>query len=473
MGQSLVGGLVQKTSYSLTMNYVLLTLLLKSVLANVRETDKVCGAQEVCLQKEECSSFTEKLDRLNKIENKKSSEYSKLRRELQTSICNKKEKAVCCKKENPCEASNTCIARSDCPYANDQLKEYKRFEKQNKKDTANAILQELRNRVCNTEERLICCPPPKTPESDYLPALGSCGLSTSPPSNIVGGTKTRPGDFPFAALLGYVVHRKLGRLPGQTRRVTRREIQWTCGGTLINQWYVLTAAHCQGNTAETRISRIRLGDWSVEGFGGERDDGNLPLEQDFDIQEDDFKAHEDYLTVYENGHKNTVNDIALVKLPRPAILNEGVQMACLPFKPLEIQDYLKIRDLIPGLVGRNSTVIGWGKTDVDQLESFGGLGSRVLLKLQVPILSMEQCSAKSNRFTPRETQICAGGDKGKDSCRGDSGGGLFIQESEQNKNTPWYLMGIVSFGSKECGNGRPGIYTRVSSFIPWIVNNLK
>merc|ERR1719341_1867637 len=61
----------------------------------------------------------------------------------------------------------------------------------------------------------------------------------------------------------------------------------------------------------------------------------------------------------------------------------------------------------------------------------------------------------------------------KDSCRGDSGGGLFVQKSKKDKNTPWYLVGIVSFGSRNCGNGRPGIYTRVTSFIPWIVNNLK
>ena len=73
----------------------------------------------------------------------------------------------------------------------------------------------------------------------------------------------------------------------------------------------------------------------------------------------------------------------------------------------------------------------------------------------------------------RESQICAGGIKGQDSCRGDSGSGLYIQQSVEDQNTPRYLIGIVSFGSKDCGNGRPGVYTRVSSFIPWIVKNLK
>ena len=80
------------------------------------------------------------------------------------------------------------------------------------------------------------------------------------------------------------------------------------------------------------------------------------------------------------------------------------------------------------------------------------------------------CSAKGHDVNLKKSQICAGGVPGEDSCRGDSGGGLFIQKK---KNSPWYLLGIVSFGSRNCGNGRPAIYTRVSSFIPWIVKNLK
>merc|ERR1711874_645548 len=136
-----------------------------------------------------------------------------------------------------------------------------------------------------------------------------------------------------------------------------------------------------------------------------------------------------------------------------------------PFQPEEIQSYLGIENLISGLVGREPTVVGWGRTNADQLATFDGLSSKAQQKLQVPILSLSECSAMLTTLNLRESQVCAGGVAGQDSCRGDSGGGLFIQDKKdkKDKDTPWYLVGIVSFGSRNCGNGRPGIYTRVSS----------
>lgn len=64
-------------------------------------------------------------------------------------------------------------------------------------------------------------------------------------------------------------------------------------------------------------------------------------------------------------------------------------------------------------------------------------------------------------------QLCAGGEKNKNACRGDSGGPLMY--SEGNK---WTLTGIVSFGPALCGkigfNGEPAVYTRVAGYIQWI-----
>ena len=53
-------------------------------------------------------------------------------------------------------------------------------------------------------------------------------------SNILGGSITKLGEITFMALLGY--EKLPGRLPGQ--------IFYTCGASIINKWYVLTAAHC-------------------------------------------------------------------------------------------------------------------------------------------------------------------------------------------------------------------------------------
>jgi len=38
---------------------------------------------------------------------------------------------------------------------------------------------------------------------------------------------------------------------------------------------------------------------------------------------------------------------------------------------------------------------------------------------------------------------------------------------------PWYLIGVVSFGDARCGNGKPGVYTRVEHYIGWIRSNLR
>uniref|UniRef100_A0A674K8A4 Peptidase S1 domain-containing protein n=1 Tax=Terrapene triunguis TaxID=2587831 RepID=A0A674K8A4_9SAUR len=92
--------------------------------------------------------------------------------------------------------------------------------------------------------------------------------------------------------------------------------------------------------------------------------------------------------------------------------------------------------------------------------------SRTLLQGMVPLLPREDCEARyGGKFTNH--MICAGNlseDKRVDSCQGDSGGPLMCQRSTGH----WVILGIISWGYG-CGRkDSPGVYTKVSKFVPWI-----
>ena len=93
-------------------------------------------------------------------------------------------------------------------------------------------------------------------------------------------------------------------------------------------------------------------------------------------------------------------------------------------------------------------------------------------------MSNKNCESQS--LTTTENQICAGGEIGKGSCKGDSGGGLFygnrlvedsFTETDQEAR-PWFLLGIVSYGNPTCGIGKPEVYTKVSQYVDWIKKNI-
>lgn len=114
--------------------------------------------------------------------------------------------------------------------------------------------------------------------------------------------------------------------------------------------------------------------------------------------------------------------------------------------------------------GQKLQIAGWGHTADNK--NF----SSTKHQLFVATLSKEQC-AKKFQVTLSDTQICAGGDTGKDSCNGDSGGPLMDLLTDDF--LPSYIKGVKSFGGR-CGvQGWPGVYTRVSSYVSWIRESVR
>lgn len=128
------------------------------------------------------------------------------------------------------------------------------------------------------------------------------------------------------------------------------------------------------------------------------------------------------------------------------------------------------RQLITDYEGSRAEVAGFGIFDMKRK-----LGSDILLTLSVPIINNEQCAATYNNIADiGNTQICAGGKVGEDSCNGDSGGPLMNIESVDGKPPAYYILGVVSFGATICGSTpQPGIYTKISSYIEWILDSIQ
>lgn len=102
--------------------------------------------------------------------------------------------------------------------------------------------------------------------------------------------------------------------------------------------------------------------------------------------------------------------------------------------------------------------------------------SNVKLQVWLPIVSSEDCSRiyEERRVSIGNGQLCAGGVEGKDSCVGDSGGPLMSTgTSPRDGRTRYFIAGVVSFGPETCGTKDwPGVYTRVSYYTDWILNQL-
>ncbi|CAK1581272.1 unnamed protein product [Parnassius mnemosyne] len=207
-----------------------------------------------------------------------------------------------------------------------------------------------------------------------------------------------------------------------------------CGGSLISNTRVLTAAHCwwDGHFQAQKFT-IVLGSLKIFS-GGTR------------LETKDVVVHPSWNT------RDILNDVAMVKIPR-VVFNKNIQSISLPTKEMN-----------QNFAGLTATASGYGKTS-DTQSSFPTTTS--LHQIQLTVMNNTECQ-KNFKVTIHNSHLCTDGIRGVGTCDGDSGGPLSLVWNQRR-----ILVGIVSFGLGDgCQKGLPSVYTRVTAFLTWINANL-
>ncbi|MEQ2254691.1 hypothetical protein ILYODFUR_006185 [Ilyodon furcidens] len=222
---------------------------------------------------------------------------------------------------------------------------------------------------------------------------------------------------------------KKGESPWQVLVLNARGA-FHCGGVLIGENWVLTAAHCLENNYKFSV---RLGDYERM-----RNEGTEVL-----LRVSKIFKHPNYNT------RTVDNDIALLRLQSPAPFSKYIVPICLPGRPLA--------EKVLHLNGTTTVVTGWGKDE-------SGKHSSALNVIKVPLVNHTFCSQQMFPHELSSNVLCAGIlGKRIDACEGDSGGPMVTLY----RNT-WFLIGLVSWGDG-CGmTDKFGIYTKVSNYNEWI-----
>nr|CAD7414604.1 unnamed protein product [Timema poppensis] len=219
---------------------------------------------------------------------------------------------------------------------------------------------------------------------------------------------------------------------------------YQCGGSLIQPQVVITAAHCVNGKNPSQL-KIRAGEWDTQ------TKNELFTHQDRDVSK---------VIVHDKYYGGALyNDVALLVLSEPVVLGNNVEVVCLP-KQGEVLDHSRC------------FASGWGK------DVFGKEGRYqvILKKVELPIVPRNQCvdALRKTRLGPyfklHESFICAGGEMGRDTCKGDGGSPLVCPIA--NNPNQYIQAGIVAWGIG-CGEDRtPGVYAAVAQFRLWIDEQL-
>ncbi|XP_047635953.1 prostasin isoform X1 [Phacochoerus africanus] len=252
----------------------------------------------------------------------------------------------------------------------------------------------------------------------------SCGIVPQAQGRITGGSNSDPGQWPWQVSINY-------------------NGDHVCGGSLVSDQWVLSAAHCFPRDHSTSGYEVKLGAHQLDSYSSSMTVRTVAQ----------VVSHPSYLQEGSQG------DIALLQLNSPVTFSRYIWPICLPAANASFPN------------GLQCSVTGWGHV----APSVSLQRPRTLQQLEVPLISRETCNCLYNIDAKpdephfiQQDMLCAGYVKGgKDACQGDSGGPLSCPAGGH-----WYLAGIVSWGDACGAPNRPGVYTLTSTYASWIQHNV-